>query len=79
MTAWHGLWAPKGTPANIVAKLHAAIVTTLADSAVRDRLTAIGQEIPPHSEQTPEALAARQKAEIEQWRPILNAARAPGH
>lgn len=79
MAAWHGLWAPKGTPSGILAKLHAAVVSTLADSAVRERLTSIGQEIPPPARQTPEALAAQQKAEIEQWRPILKAAAAPAH
>jgi tripartite-type tricarboxylate transporter receptor subunit TctC len=79
MAAWHGLWAPKGTPPNIIAKLHAAIVTTLADSAIRERLTGIGQEIPPRAEQTPEALAARQKTEIEKWRPILKPAAAANH
>ena len=71
---WHGLWAPKGTPNDVTAKLHAALVDTLADPAVRQRLTDVGQEIWPREKQTPEALAAQQKAEIEKWWPIIKAA-----
>jgi tripartite-type tricarboxylate transporter receptor subunit TctC len=71
---WHGLWAPKGTPKDVIAKLHAALVDTLADSAVRQRLTDVGQEIWPRDKQTPEALAAQQRAEIEKWWPIIKAA-----
>ena len=71
---WHGLWVPKGTPKDVIAKLHAAIVDTLADPAVRQRLTDVGQEIWPRDKQTPEALAAQQRAEIEKWWPIIKAA-----
>jgi len=77
--AWHGIWAPKGTPADIVDKLNRAVVTTLADASVRERLTKIGQQIPPRERQTPEALATQQRAEIEQWRPIVGAAGAGEH
>jgi len=79
MAAWHGLWAPKGTPAEVVAKLHSAVVTTLADASVRERLMKIGQDIAARDEQTPEALAARQKAEIDEWRPIIGAAGVIAH
>ena len=71
---WHGLWAPKGTPKDVIAKLHAALVDTLADPVVRQRLTDVGQEIWPRDKQTPEALAAQQRAEIEKWWPIIKAA-----
>ena len=71
---WHGLWAPKGTPKDVIAKLHAALVETLADPAVRQRLIEVGQEIWPREKQTPEALAAQQRAEIEKWWPIIKAA-----
>jgi len=71
---WHGLWAPKRTPKDVIAKLHAALVDTLADPAVRQRLTDVGQEIWPRDKQTPEALAAQQKAEIEKWWPIIKEA-----
>jgi tripartite-type tricarboxylate transporter receptor subunit TctC len=78
MSVWHGLWVPKGTPQNIVAKLNAAVVDTLADAAVRDQLSDLGQEIPSPKQQTPEALAAFQKAEIEKWWPIVKAAGIKG-
>ncbi len=71
---WHGFWAPKGTPKDVIAKLHAAVVETLADPAVRQRLTEVGQGIWPREQQTPEALAAQQKAEIEKWWPIIKEA-----
>jgi tripartite-type tricarboxylate transporter receptor subunit TctC len=71
---WYGMWAPMGTPADVIAKLNAAIVTTLADPDVKARLTEIGYEIYPRDQQTPEALYAYQKAEIEKWWPIIKAA-----
>lgn len=74
MTVWHGIWAPKGVPAAVVAKLSAAIVDSLADPAVQKRLADLGQEIPPPSQQTPEGLGAHHKAEIEKWWPLIKAA-----
>jgi tripartite-type tricarboxylate transporter receptor subunit TctC len=71
---WHGLWAPKGTPTSIVAKLDSAVVESLADPALRQRFSEIGQEPWPAEKQTPEALAGQQKAEIEKWWPIIKAA-----
>ena len=71
---WHGLWVPKGTHKDVIAKLDAAVVDTLADPSVRQRLTDLGQEIWPREQQTPEALGALQKAEIEKWWPIIKAA-----
>jgi tripartite-type tricarboxylate transporter receptor subunit TctC len=71
---WHGLWAPKGTPKDVIASLHAAIVETLADPSVRQRLTDLGQGLWPRDKQTPQALAAQQKAEVEKWWPIIKAA-----
>jgi tripartite-type tricarboxylate transporter receptor subunit TctC len=74
ISIWHGLWAPKGTPKEIIAKLNAAVVTALADPLVRQRLAELGQEIPPRDQQTPEGLSSYQKAEIERWWPIIRAA-----
>jgi tripartite-type tricarboxylate transporter receptor subunit TctC len=71
---WHGLWAPRGTPKDIIAKLNAAIVEALADPDIRKRFADIGQEIWPRDQQSPEALAAQQKVEIEKWWPIIKAA-----
>jgi tripartite-type tricarboxylate transporter receptor subunit TctC len=68
---WHGLWAPKGTPPDVIAKLNAAVRTSLADPAVQDRFKKVGQEIWPVEYQTPEALAAKQKAELAKWTPVI--------
>lgn len=77
-TFWHGLWAPKGLPNDIVAKLNGAIVAALADPAVRERFASFGQEIPPPEQQTPEALFNHHKTEIEKWWPIIKAANIKG-
>jgi len=74
VTGWIGLWAPKGTPKDIISKLNLAAVTALADPTVRRPLADLGMEIFPRNQQTPEALAAYQKAEIEKWWPIIKAA-----
>jgi len=71
---WHGMWVPKATPKEIIAKLDAAIVDALADAGVRQRLADLGQDIFPREQQTPQALAAYHKAEIEKWWPIIKAA-----
>jgi tripartite-type tricarboxylate transporter receptor subunit TctC len=68
---WTGLWLPKGTPKDVIAKLNAVAVDALAQPAVRQRLADLGHEIFPRERQTPEALAAYQKAEIEKWWPIV--------
>ena len=71
---WHGLWAPKATPANVIAKLDRAVIESLADPTVHQRFIELGQEPWPRAEQTPDGLAAQQKAEIEKWWPIIKAA-----
>jgi tripartite-type tricarboxylate transporter receptor subunit TctC len=75
---WQGLWVPKGTPKEIVAKLNAAVVGALASDTVRARFVELGAEPPARDQQTPEALAAFQKAEIEKWWPIIKAANIKG-
>jgi tripartite-type tricarboxylate transporter receptor subunit TctC len=74
ISAWYGLWLPKGTPKNIIARLNAAVIYALADPKVRARLADLAQEIFPLDQQTPEALGAFQKAEIEKWWPIIKEA-----
>jgi tripartite-type tricarboxylate transporter receptor subunit TctC len=71
---WNAVWAPKGTPADIVMKLNHAIVLAMADPTVRQRLVDLGQEFYPPEQQTPQALAAFQKAELDKWGPIITAA-----
>ena len=71
---WHAMWAPRGTPKPIIARLNAAIVAALEDADTRKKLLDLAQVIYPHDQQTPEALHAFQKAEIEKWWPIIKAA-----
>ena len=71
---WHAIWAPKGTPKDVIARLNAAVVETLADPGVRQRFNELGHEIAPREQQSPAALAAYHKAEIDKWWPIIKAA-----
>jgi tripartite-type tricarboxylate transporter receptor subunit TctC len=73
-TVWFGFFAPAETPHDIIAKLNAATVEALADPNVRSRLAELALDIFPREQQTPAALAALQKAEIEKWWPIIKAA-----
>jgi tripartite-type tricarboxylate transporter receptor subunit TctC len=74
VSLWHGLWAPKGTPKDIIGKLNAAVQDALADASVRARLVDLGQEFFPREQLSPEALGAFHKAEIEKWWPLVKAA-----
>lgn len=71
---WFGMWAPKDTPKDIVAKLNAVVVDALADANVKDRLTKLGQQVAARELQAPGAFAAFQKAEADKWWPIIKAA-----
>jgi tripartite-type tricarboxylate transporter receptor subunit TctC len=71
---WHALWAPKGVPADILARLSGAVMSALADAAVRQRIADLGMQIVPREQQAPAALAAFQKAELEKWTPIIHGA-----
>ncbi len=71
---WFGLWAPRDTPKIIVGALNKAVVEALADETVRARLNELGREVVAHDQQTPDALAALQRAEIAKWWPIIAAA-----
>jgi tripartite-type tricarboxylate transporter receptor subunit TctC len=71
---WHALWAPKGTPKDIVAKLNEALRKSLADPATHKRLVDLAQEIFPPAQQSPEALHKFQQAEMDKWWPIIRAA-----
>jgi tripartite-type tricarboxylate transporter receptor subunit TctC len=71
---WNAIWAPKGTPEDIIAKLNIAVVDSLGDPTVRERLADLGQQVVPRDQQTPNALGALHKAEIDKWWPIIKAA-----
>ena len=70
-SGWFGLFAPRGTPTDIIGKLNAATVQALADQAVRSRIVELGFEIFPHERQTPEALGALVKADAAKWWPLI--------
>jgi tripartite-type tricarboxylate transporter receptor subunit TctC len=74
IAVWHGIWAPKGTPKDVTAKLTAAILEALADPQVRTRFEALGQDIPEPARQTPQALRAYHESEIKLWWPLIKAA-----
>jgi tripartite-type tricarboxylate transporter receptor subunit TctC len=74
VSIWQAVWAPKGTPKEIITKLNAAIAGALADPTVQKRLAEIGQELPTKEQTTPEGFGAFHKAEMEKWTPIIKAA-----
>jgi len=74
MSGWFGFWAPKGTPKDVIARLNAATMDALADPALQKRFSDLGLDVAPRAQQTPEGLAAFQKAEIEKWWPIIKSA-----
>lgn len=71
---WHGLWMPKGTPEDVVARVNAAALAAMDDPAVRKRIADLGMDLPPADIKTPAAFAAFHKAEVEKWYPIVKAA-----
>jgi tripartite-type tricarboxylate transporter receptor subunit TctC len=73
MTLWSGMWVPKGSPKPVITKLNTAVTEALADPSVSERFAQLGLEVPPRARQTPEALAAHHKAEIDKWWPIIKA------
>ena len=75
---WYGLWVPKNTPKDIVAKLNAVMVEALQDQAIKARFSDLGLTAPPRERQTPEALRAFQKVEADKWWPIIKAANLKG-
>jgi tripartite-type tricarboxylate transporter receptor subunit TctC len=74
VSTWYALWAPKGTPKDIIARLNAAVTEAMADPGLRKRLQEQNAELPSREQQSPEGLAAFHKSEIEKWWPIVKAA-----
>jgi tripartite-type tricarboxylate transporter receptor subunit TctC len=75
ITFWIGLWAPKGTPKHVVAKINAAVTAALLDPTTRQRLRAQGIEPPLAEQRSPEAFGAFHKAELEKWWPFIKSAK----
>ena len=78
MSLWYSIFAPKGTPKDVVDKLNSAVVDALADPVLRARFAEFGHEIVPRDQQTPEALRDLQNTEIQKWWPIIKAAHIKG-
>jgi tripartite-type tricarboxylate transporter receptor subunit TctC len=76
VATWRGVWAPKGTPADVIARLNRAVMAALDDPDVQRRAADLGQEIAPRDQQTPQALAAHHRAEMTKWLPMVRAAGA---
>ena len=74
MSIWAGIFAPKGTPRDIVDKLARALDQALDDPGVKKRLADLGASLPTKDERTPAKFDAFVKAEIARWSPILKAA-----
>ena len=74
VTIWHGLWAPKGTPREVIDRLNAAAVATLKDPEVRRKLEDLGQDIPTPAQMQPAAFGAFQRAEFAKWKAIIDKA-----
>jgi tripartite-type tricarboxylate transporter receptor subunit TctC len=72
--SWHGIFVPKATPNDVIARLNAAAVAALADPTVRQRLADVGQDIFPADQQTPAAMRAFHKAEMAKWLPVVERA-----
>lgn len=71
---WHGIWVPARVPGDVVPKLNAALVDALADVNIKARFADLGQDIPARTDQTPQALGAFHKKEIEHWHPLIRSA-----
>ena len=74
LSFWQAFWAPRGTPGDVISKLNAAATAALADPALGERLKELGEKMPAREQQTPQALGAFHRAEIEKWWPIIKAA-----
>jgi tripartite-type tricarboxylate transporter receptor subunit TctC len=74
MPGWFGFFAPKATPKDIIARLNSAVMEALADPTVRARFADLGLDVASREQQSPQGLAAFNKAEIEKWWPIIKSA-----
>ena len=78
ISVWHGLWAPRAVPADVIAKVNAAVVARWPIRRRARSSPASARKCRRADQQTPQALGAFQKAEIEKWWPIVKAAGIKG-
>jgi tripartite-type tricarboxylate transporter receptor subunit TctC len=74
MEPWQGMWAPKGTPKDVIAKLNGAVVSALSDEGIRKKFAQQSYVLSSRAEMTPEHLAKFHKAQIDYWFPVIKAA-----
>lgn len=74
VSVWHGLYAPKGTPAEVVDRLTVALQAALADPGIAEKLGELGTAPSAAADATPAALKAKLEAEIGRWKPVIEAA-----
>jgi tripartite-type tricarboxylate transporter receptor subunit TctC len=74
VSVWHGLYAPKGTPADVVERLSASLQTALADPGIAEKLAELGTAPSPAADATPAALKAKLESEIARWKPVIETA-----
>jgi tripartite-type tricarboxylate transporter receptor subunit TctC len=74
ISVWFGLWAPKGTATDVIARLAGAVQMALASPTLQQRMTELGVDLPARDQQTPEALRAYHEAEMKKWIPLIKAA-----
>ena len=74
MSIWHGMYAPKGTPAPVLDKINAALRAAMQDPTVKQRLTELSSDIVPLDKMTPVALKSHLEAEISKWSPVIKKA-----
>jgi tripartite-type tricarboxylate transporter receptor subunit TctC len=71
---WQGMWAPKGTPRPVIAKLADAVTKAFSDPTVIKRLGELGQDLPAREQMGPKVLATYHKSEIDKWWPLIKGA-----
>jgi tripartite-type tricarboxylate transporter receptor subunit TctC len=78
VSAWNAIFAPKGTPKDVVAKLNGALVKALADEGTRKRMLDLGADLSNKEATTPEGLRKLVQSEVARWNKVLKTAMAAG-
>lgn len=74
MVVWNAVFAPKGTPAPVIAALNAALRKAIDDPAARARFLQLGAEAPAEAQRSPEALRAIHSADVQKWGDVIRGA-----